>query len=172
MQQIQAHLSVEAQRLERKARNTWVAIVVGLLGLQVLIGVFAIYLANSDPTVAIIPDYYEKAVGWDETRESLELTNTLGWEVNTAIAPVFDGQRQVLVSLSSRTGSPIVDVSLSGQVFHHARGAEIYELNFESLGDGRYQAYCDLENSGLWNLELQIEGVHGTAAFRSDLQAP
>lgn len=157
-------LALESAQLERRARRFWVSLVVFMLGIQVAIGATALYLANSDPTVAIIPNYYESAVNWDSTRRARELASHLGWSIRTSVGPLLEGERLFRVELQSREGQPVSNVRVSADVYHHAKGADIHRIRLQEAEAGVYVGRCAIAHAGLWQMDLHIEGDHGIAA--------
>lgn len=54
--------------INRAAAWRWGALVVAMLGLQLCLGIVAIVLATNQNAAVIIPDYYNRALHWDETK--------------------------------------------------------------------------------------------------------
>lgn len=161
---------VDLATQERRARRFWVGLVVTLLGTQVAIGMFSLYLSVGDPSNAIIPDYYRAAVNWDVTRRARELTQDLQWDVAPTVSQAVDGERVVSVHLVDGERQPVRGVHIRGQVFHHARGGERYALQFSEIADGVYATPTQLTQSGLWQLRLRMEGDHGIAEHEQELR--
>lgn len=166
----------EQSRRERNARRTWVTIVVGLLGLQVVGGIATVVLATGDPTVAIIPNYHQSAVNWDTTRRALQLTEQLQWTVNSTVGPTVSGaqgsptRRQLRVEITSPSGQAIANLNLGAKLYHHALGTEIHNLMLQEVADGIYVGDTSLTQSGMWQVKLQIEGEHGIAASSQEIK--
>lgn len=155
----------ELAAAERRARRFWVSLIVGLLGLQVMGGVVAIYLATSDPTVAVIPNYYQAGLDWDITKRNRDRFVTLGWNCKVQVQP-HDPQsshRAVVIQVRSKLSQPVVDLRVTGLVYHHARGQEQHSLTFDESNPGDYVAMIPLTQSGLWQVNLTLEGDHGIA---------
>jgi nitrogen fixation protein FixH len=159
-------LAVEAEkRAENRARHIWVTAIVGLLSLQVAVGVTSILLSVGDPSVAIIPNYHQAALDWDATHRAHELTQKLGWQINPIISAVMpDNRRLVRVEIRDRKENPVPGLNVVAKVYHHARGADIFELRLEESATGVYQGATQLTDAGLWQLQLQLEGQHGIAS--------
>jgi nitrogen fixation protein FixH len=153
------------QALERKARRFWVSLIVGLLGLQVFGGVVAIYLATSDPSVAVIPNYYQAGLDWDVKRRNLNQMKLLGWTTDVLVEPedVELRQRMIMVQVRAQQDAPVGDLRVTAQIFHHARGSEIHRLIFDETSPGNYVAITRLTQPGLWQVDLVLEGDHGIA---------
>lgn len=166
-----ASLPADVAQLEKRARRFWVSLIVGLLGLQVIIGIVSIWLSVGDPSVAVVPNYHQKALDWDATHRARELTRKLGWHIAPIVGEFLpdSGRRLVRVAVRDRAGGGVTELNLSGKVYHHARGATIHELRFTETDPGYYEATTSLAESGLWELQLQLEGNHGVASEVRDL---
>lgn len=161
----------ELATIERRARRVWVSVVVGLLGMQVAIGIAAVVLAVGDPSVAIVPNYHQKALDWDTTQRARQLTHKLGWTISPLVGDVFPESqtRLVRIEVRDRVGNPVSGLNLSAKLYHHARGAVIYDLPMVETDSGFYEARTRLVAAGMWQLQLQLEGDHGIASESREL---
>ncbi len=148
----------EQRRAGRKAAWFWGGLVVTFLTAQVAVGVVAITLATGDPSVAVVPDYYQQALRWDEQQAVQQASDSLRWAHRIVVPEVADpqGRRTVTVMLADSQGAPLE--SLEGQVrlYHHARAGEIQSLELESLGGGNYRVLAMMDRPGLWEIELDL----------------
>lgn len=160
----------EEARLERRARRTWVGIVVGLLGLQVVSGITTVVLATGDSTAAVIPNYHQSAVNWDSTRRARQLTEKLGLKVVADVAAPIQGKRVLRLSVKDAAGQPVEGLHLHAQVYHHARGSDIYKLSLQEQAPGHYFATTTLTQAGAWQLQVRLEGDHGIAEVFREIQ--
>ncbi len=96
-------------RAERKAMFTWVGIILFLLVGSVGMWIYAAYLAISDPTMAVVPDYHEKALQWDRHLENVRQAESLGWTVAVVVgkADAASGERTLTLFLRDREAKPI-----------------------------------------------------------------
>ncbi len=152
--------SIEA---ERRARRTWGTIIVGFLGLQIAIGVSAIALSLSDPSAAVVPHYYQAAVNWDATRRARQLAPRLGWQVQTSVAETSGAERELRVVIADKQAEQISGLRVHAHVYHHAQAAHVVALQLSESTPGTYVGRVPLTQSGLWQLDLRIEGEHGIA---------
>lgn len=161
----------EQTNLERRARRWWVSGIVSLLGLQVFIGIGSVILAVSDPTVAIVPNYHQKALDWDATQRAANLTRKLGWQVTPVVGLLTTGgdNRLVRVSIRDRQGRPVSDLNVSAAVYHHARGSEIHNLHLVETDAGFYEGATNLTQAGVWQVYLQFEGNQGIASDNREM---
>ncbi len=164
----------ELARLERRARWFWGSAIVGLLGLQVLIGVGSILLSIGDPSVAIVPNYHQKALDWDAAQRARHLLDQLGWQVATSVGPVTASEQRRLVHIRVRdaNGNSVSGLNITGSLYHHARGSDIHALRFIESETGGYSATTSLVAAGMWQVQLQIEGEHGLASDTRDIIVP
>ena len=58
-------MEVSPEVAERRARRFWVSFICLILGSNVAMGFFAVYLALSDPSQSVIPNYYQTGLDWD-----------------------------------------------------------------------------------------------------------
>ncbi len=163
--------AAEHATLERRARRWWVSGIVGLLGLQVFIGIGSVILAVSDPTVAIVPNYHQKALDWDASQRAVNLTSKLGWHVTPLVGLVSadGGKRLVRVSIQDQQGRPVSELNVSAAVYHHARGSEVHNLNLIETDAGYYEGATNLTQAGVWQVYVQIEGMHGIASDNREM---
>ena len=145
---------------EKRARRMWVSLVVLLLGLQVVIGGVAVYLATGDPSVSVVPDYHHAALNWDAVRRADGAAARQGWTIQVKALEVVDaeGRRAVEVRLSDRLGQPIDGLEMTGTLYHHARAGDVQEISLPSAGGGRYLTTVEMNRPGLWQVVLAIEG--------------
>lgn len=160
-------LTEELKLAERRARRFWVGAIVGLLSMQLIGGVVTVYLAVGDPTVAVIPNYYQAGLEWDVKHRNLDQFVNMQFQVELTVDPTdeLSRQRQLMIKLT-RNGLAVGKQRVSASIYHHARGADVVKLNFDEGHEGQYVAPCRLTQSGLWEVEISVEGDHGVAETR------
>lgn len=142
--------------VHRRAPWIWGAFVIAFLGGQVAMGVVAVILATGDPSFAVVPDYHEKAMHWDDATQMQVASDQLGWTASMHLSEAGDalGQRTLVVTLTDKLNRPITDASLTAQVFHHARAGTPTQMPLRSHDDGHYTAAIPMQREGLWQIEL------------------
>ncbi|MGE0480606.1 MAG: FixH family protein [Phycisphaerae bacterium] len=145
----------------------WPAIVVGMLAAHAALCAITIVAATSDPSWAVEPDYYQKALNWDEHAAAMRAGAALGWTVEIDVASMASvrGSRAVRCRLSDRDAKPVDGATLRATVFHHARGADRTTLAFAPAGRGEYEASAALRKAGTW--EFRIEAERGEERYRA-----
>jgi nitrogen fixation protein FixH len=146
---------------ERKAKRMWVSLVVLLLGIQLLIGYVSIRLATGDPTVAIVPNYHEEALKWDQTKAALSAPARLGLEPELEVSTTADGKgfRAIVFALRDADGRPVTSLDVVASVYRHARASEIQNVSLSQIGEGRFMATLPMPQTGLWHINLKVKGA-------------
>lgn len=135
----------------------WIAAVVCLLIFTVSTQTYLLSRALSDPSVVAEPDYYQKAVDWDQTRAQRRQNVALGWTLAaTASADVGPDGRTLTVSLKDQTGQALSGASLRVLAFHKARSANRIPGALLESGEGEYVATLPLLREGLWELRFVV----------------
>lgn len=157
--------SVEEQ--ETVARWKWAGLIVALLALQVLMGGFAALLAVSDPAFAVVPDYHEQAMRWDDVVAARRASEALGWKSQVSISSAGDmfGKRALTVTLRDAAGRPLSDALLQLKLWHHARPLDIQTVRLtpDPATPGQYSGEVIARRPGLWEVELTAD--RGDAHF-------
>lgn len=134
----------------------WALLPVVLLGSMFVGWGVMIGLALDDPAFGVEPDYYEKAVHFDEHQAQARESRELGWELE--VVPRVDSQGAlVLVTLEDSAHEPIRGATVKATVFHNARSSQSRELVFRSDGHGRYVQRLEPWRPGLWELRFDVE---------------
>ena len=146
---------------EKRAKRFWIALVVFLFVIQSTIMGLVMHLAIGDPAAAVVPDYHRAALNWDETRRSLEAADRLGWKVAFTASDVADarGMRAVELEIHDEQGEPVSGLEIAGRLYHHAAADQVDAVEFDAVGEGRYLALSPAARSGLWQVELTLNGA-------------
>jgi hypothetical protein len=167
-------MKTEQELAERSAKRFWVSLVVTLLGLQLVIGYVAIKLATGDPTVAVIPDYHDRALGWDVSHQASTAADRMGWTVDIVASDIVDdrGMRAATVTVWDETGTPVDDLQVVGMAYHHARAGDVQRFDLPSVGEGRYLTLAPLGRPGLWQIEVHINGAEQPMQKSAAIEIP
>lgn len=149
-------LDAQAAAASRKAAWFWGALVVGLLGTQVLVGVGSVMIAIADPSASVVPDYYQKALAWDDEMARRAASEALGWEAEIDVSEGADllGQRTLVLTLTDRDGRPLDGADVELRLFHHARASDPQRVELRGHGSGRYSGTAVMRRAGLWQVDL------------------
>lgn len=142
-----------AQR--RGGARFWPLMVVGLLVGNVGICVFTIISATGDPGMAVEPDYYQKAMDWDERAAERRAAEKLGWIVH--VGPGAGENPGMVIRVFDASGEPITGASVHAAVFHRARSGDADQIDLAETAPGVYAGGQTLDRSGLWEVRMTIE---------------
>ncbi|MBL8745267.1 MAG: FixH family protein [Phycisphaerae bacterium] len=125
-------------------------------------GAWLTYSALSDPSFAVEPDYYSKAVKWDERSRQSSENRRLGWVLTLS----QENPGRAVVRLADDRGGAIAGARISAVAFANARAAERTDLAFRDDGAGVYSAEFRPARVGLWRFRFEAE--HGADRFTSE----
>jgi nitrogen fixation protein FixH len=136
----------------------WPGLLIVLFGGHLLLMFVMAYLATSDGSFAIEPDYYQKGLHWDETAAQLRENDRLGWSVEIELDDDVSvlGHRTVRCVVSDKQGKPIDGAIVDLVAFHHAHGNDRTAVTLVPVGEGKYETTLRLAYKGLWEFRLVI----------------
>src|SRR5512142_3421766 len=104
----------------------WPVAIVILLCVHAIGMIVVVFVATRDPSFAVEPHSYKKAVDWDSAHAARLASDNLGWsaQIDTDTATDLLGRRRVRCELKDRQGVPVMAATVKLEVFHHARAAE------------------------------------------------
>ena len=132
-----------------------------------------LYAATHDPTFAIEPDYYNRAVAWDTTMANDRATIALGWKasaaMSSAVGPGSTIDATVHVAVVDRDGTPVRGARVRATAVHNLDGSHQTSVSFVADGD-TYVATMVGARRGLWELRLDVtrDDAHFTPLLRLD----
>jgi nitrogen fixation protein FixH len=141
----------------------WPAALAGVLAVTVLGNIAVYWIANDDPSFAVEPNYYQRAVDWDSTMAQRARSAALGWVADARLAPPANGQAALLVHLRTRDGAALDSADVRAEASFNARGADLFEVRLTPLGAGLYSGTLPSARAGLWRVDLSA--VHGADRF-------
>jgi hypothetical protein len=135
----------------------WPIGVVAVLVTVVVANIWVAVKANSDPSFAIEPDYYKKAVAWDSSMAQDRQNSTLHW----SLVPVLgafgtDSGATLRVRLTDATGTAIHNATVHVAALYNARAGTIYSATLTDDGDG-YAALLPVHHAGQWELRFDVQ---------------
>jgi nitrogen fixation protein FixH len=147
-----------SQQKDLSARHArrWISLIVGLFLVAGAFNAVLLVKATSDPSFAVVPDYYEKALRWDEKLAQDRKNLELGWQLSLELsrAPGSRGEVEILARLQDRQGRALAGAALELSALHKARAARVLQATLEDGGDGSYRGRLPLSRPGLWELSL------------------
>lgn len=130
------------------------ALLVGGAGANIALMV----IATRDASFAVEPDYYEKAVHWDDVMRQETRNAALGWSVAVRFDPApTRGQVRVAARISDRDGAPVERATVQVTAFHSARASRVFTSTLAPESNGSYSAPLPLDRPGIWELRLRVQ---------------
>jgi nitrogen fixation protein FixH len=164
-----AALPADPTGAKRRRGGHWPYLIVALLGVSLSANLALLVLAVDDPSFAVEPEYYEKAMAWDARRAQERRNEELGWSLALEVtaAEALPGSRRVEVLLLDAGGRPLDGATVRLETFHNARAGSIYQAALTEEGEGRHAAVLPLRRPGLWEFRFTVE--HGGETFTETL---
>ncbi len=142
-----------------KPEVRWPLFIIGLLVLQVAVGVFFVWKATSDPSFAVEEDYYNKAMNWEAAQAQAKNNQELGWVIAESFSPpqVLGADPTLEVSLTDAEGKPITGARLQVETFHNVRAGHILRATLDERDPGVYAAQLPMFRAGLWEIRYTVD---------------
>jgi nitrogen fixation protein FixH len=157
---------------EPKRHLLWPLLIVALLAGHVLAVLVMVYVATRDRSFAVEPDYYQKALHWDDVAAQQRENARLGWKPAIEVAGATDslGQRAVSCRLSDRAGKPLEGAIIDVIAFAHVRASQWLSGVMEPQGGGVYETTLRLQRKGLWEFRLVVRRGSDTLTYTEQRQ--
>lgn len=138
-------------------------LIAGALGLHVLVMIGMVHIATSNDSYAVEPDYYAKALAWDDRRAQERVNAELGWVLDFVVEPAPTGADPILrVAVTDGVGQPIPDADVVVEAFSNRRRDDVHTATLVPSGSG-YSASMPMRGSGRW--EFRFTAVRGENLF-------
>lgn len=148
----------ETPTIKRK-RSIWPFALGAMFCVHASIVFITMTFASKTPANAE-PEYYEKAVAWNDESESRLTVQREGWAVDASL----DG-RTVALTLADRDANPIGGAKVVAVSLHRATPLDRTVLEFTAGPDGSYTADLPSDRVGLWDLRFSITTADGKHAL-------
>jgi len=147
----------------------------GLLGLNFVLVGSMLFFAHSDRSFAVEPEYYQKAIAWDETAAQQQFNTSLAWSPAISLGDVGALGRIINLSLTDRAGNPIPDARITITAFHNARASDRLTAELSPVDPerpGLYRAQLPLDRPGLYEIRLTARRSADTFTATRSLTIP
>jgi nitrogen fixation protein FixH len=141
-----------------------------LLG-SMLLGLAALaYIAIDDPSFALEPNYYDKAVRWDRTQAEARQSERLGLQLvlSGPLALKSDGSVELELSVADRANTPLRAATVTLEAFPNAFASRIEHVTLREVSPGVYRGRLSGGKRGLWELRFDVR--QGAQQFREVLR--
>lgn len=152
-----------------KSSWRWPAAIVGMIALHATGMIVVILIATRDPSFAVEPDHYQKALSWDAFSARRRASQALGWHATARTDATPDGNhtRTLEMDIVDGDGRPVLGAQAAVLAFAHARGQERLRVDLVEGAPGRYTARAAIDRPGLW--ELRLVARRGQDTFTTTL---
>ncbi|MFK7790373.1 MAG: FixH family protein [Phycisphaeraceae bacterium] len=167
---IQSRVDQTALKKTQKRRFIMPAVVLGLLGGHMIFIFTAIAIGTGDPSFAVVPDYYQKAVDYDEKKALLAESAELGWTVELMPSDTADaiGQRELIVQLRDASGKPVRNRVVKIDGFHQARASQPISMTCVEVLPGQYVGKGLLTREGFW--QFTVDAASEEASYIAEVK--
>ncbi len=141
----------------------WPAAILGLIGLNMCLVAVTIYYATSDPSAAVEPDYYRKALAWDQIARERAASQRLGWSCSIE----FITPDQIQLALRDRGGGGVSGARVVATAFAEVRAANRITLDLDEVEPARYGAVFTPDRPGRWRFQIEARRPIVAAADRA-----
>lgn len=143
----------------KKRALRWPAAIVTVFVLHAAGMVTVMVIASRDPSFAVEPNHYQKAVAWDAFSQRRRASRALGWNVTAKSEPGLDarGTRSLELFIADEQGKPVLGARAAVLAFSHARGQERLRVDLVEGESGHYAARAPMARTGIWELRLVAE---------------
>jgi nitrogen fixation protein FixH len=145
----------------RRAARRWGAFVIGLLSLQVIGGAFAIFLATGDESVAVVPNYHQQALDWDQQVAIRNASAKLGWVAEMSQLDAQAGSAGLRISLRDRDGQIVEIQSGTLEIYRHVRAGNVRRVAIPSGAPEAIDLSHCFDASGLWQVTFDVSDAAG-----------
>jgi nitrogen fixation protein FixH len=133
----------------------WPWLVTGALGFTVLVNVVMVVAASSDANGSVVePDYYRKAVAWDQTMARAAESARLGWRASAELQRAGADSARLVVRVVGLDEAPVRGALFTAELIHNVDAARPVRAVLAESADGRYEATVPVRRTGLWEVRL------------------
>ncbi len=144
-----------------------------ILATGVVVNLYVMRVAAGDPSFAVEPDYYRKAVQHDDVMAQRARNAELGWTLEPEVARADGGVATLRVHLADSTGRAITGATLSVEAFPVARSSDVVRATLVASADGAggYAVGFPVRHAGRWELRFDAsrDGDRFTAVERVEI---
>lgn len=128
------------------------------------------FIAIDDPSFALEPNYYDKAVHWDRSQAQARDSQALGLRL-TLLQPLSissPAEVELVLSIRDREDLPLRGAKVDLEAFPNAYAARVQHVSLREASPGVYRVKLAHGVRGLWELRFVV--AQGTSRFRQVLR--
>ncbi|MEO1128977.1 MAG: FixH family protein [Planctomycetota bacterium] len=128
----------------------WPAFIVSIFMVSVVFMGILLSLATGDPNLEVEPDYYARAMSWDERQALRASSARLGWRTD------ITHEGDVLRVTVHDADDVLVGDTIRVMAFHRALRSEAHTLEQTADEPGVFTLPLSPPKAGLWNVALEV----------------
>ena len=138
-----------------KPGTIWPFVIAGALGLHVVGSLVMVYFATSNESYAVEPDYYRKALAWNDKQAQDRRNAELGWQLEFTVEPAPGQDPTLSVELTRGDGSPVNGAAVNVEAFANARRNDVFTASLTTSAAG-YETTLPMRRNGLWEFRFTV----------------
>jgi nitrogen fixation protein FixH len=148
----------------------WPLAVFAVLAITVAANFAVLWVASDDDAAAVEPDYYAKALRWDDAQAERRRSDDLGWSAEVTLEDEDAAGPKVLVRLADAAGAPIAGAAVSIEAIHNRLAAHPVRtrLATDPVRPGVYSSRAPLAAAGQW--EIRVRAERGADVFEESVR--
>ena len=145
--------------------------IAALLAGHVLAVLVMVYVATRDRSFAVEPDYYQKALHWDDIATARARNQRFGWKLTIDIGRHKSdlGEQTVSCRLSDGAGRPLEGALIDMVAFSPRAGQWLTTMMAEDA-PGRNRDFLPLPPPGLWEFRLVVHHGYDVLTYSEQRQ--
>ncbi len=153
------------------SKRSWFPwLVIGLLSAHVAGMVLAVIIATGDHSFVALPDFYSKAVKWDQSQEAARKSDALNWKRTFTLSkPDARGNRTVSVRFTDAKQASLPGLKVTAIVYPELLQTKTIDLSFSEDADGNYSAVFTPTHAGPIVVELRASRNDETFLSKAEL---
>jgi nitrogen fixation protein FixH len=146
----------------RISRILWPGLIFVFLGANVCVVGITVYFANRADGGATEPDYYRKAINWDQSAAERDRSATLGWK-----ATITTSLNAANLTITDREGAPVEGAKVQAEFFAVLDSGSRVTAEFQPASSGTYR-YSGILPPG--TCEFRVRATRGDDVFVKTLR--
>lgn len=138
-----------------KREHLWPIGLTAILMLTVAGNLWVMRIANADPSFAIEPDYYARAVRWDSTLAQEGRNRALAWRLAPALGGFSRDGAELRVTLTDASGVAIRGATVNVSALFVGRASQVVETALVER-DAGYAVTLPVHHAGAWELKFDV----------------
>jgi len=118
---------------------------------------FAVRMALRDHGQAAEPDYYRRALAWDESHAARTAGERLRWTVSPSIERRTDGDIELELAIADKWGIPIDGARVSVEAIPIRAADLVVTREARERDPGVYIVSCPVRAGGQWEFRVKVE---------------